>query len=261
LQLTPEEGEVNYRPRQTDGSLLPADVALSSPVPTGEVVRLGAGDSAILQFDTRFTLSNDGNEPASVLIVSVDQDPSDPSVTDVDEETIAPTEVTVRTDGPAGEATAVALDPSLVPEGCHVTPVSLESVDALGNTRVPAATVKRIMAKPIYRDGEGQPADAETIESLEETLRETAACLATGRPEYYLPFLSQDYLLMILSPGGEWSSEMGDGSEPPVPLALDVRVQPDGRITARIDYKDGNNPPLVTFVRGEGRWLIDYISV
>jgi hypothetical protein len=257
LRMNQHEGELNYRPRQADGSLLSAEEALNSPIPIGQAVTLAAGDAALLHVDTDFTLANDGAVPASVLVVLVDQDPSDPSVIEIDEETPVPTE---GGDRPEGAPTAVPIDPSLVPEGCHATPMSLESLDELLNTRVPAATVKRIMSKPIYRDGEGQPADAATIASLEETLREMAVCLSTGRVEYYLPFLSQDYIMMSMSPGGEWSSEMGDGTVPPVPEAFDVRIQSDGRITARIDFRDGGSPPLITFVRGEERWQIDYNS-
>jgi hypothetical protein len=44
-------------------------------------------------------------------------------------------------------------------------------------------------------------------------------------------------------------------------LAFDVRVQADGRITATVDFRDGENPKLVTFVYGADRWQIDYVGV
>lgn len=261
LHLTHERGELNHRSRQPDGTLLPADQALNSPIPTGQAVTLGTGDSTLIQGEPDYSLFNDGADAATVLILTVKQGSGDEVEVDGSEAgTIEPTVAAVQVEGTPVESSPEAVTGDLGPEDCHTTPMTIESLDALLSTPVPAATAARIMDKPIYRSGEGDPADEATIASLDATLREMSACIATGDVERYLPFLSTDFIMLSFVPGGEWNTKIGDGNVPPIPVAFDVRIQADGRITATVDFRDGENPKFVTFANDGERWQIDYIS-
>ncbi len=153
--------------------------------------------------------------------------------------------------------------------GCSVEPLTAEEVLALvqraaGNA-APAAT-------PISTDpGAGIPASAATVAAITETLSMAAACTAAGDINRLLALLSDDYIVresfapekIAIAPGTPPATSTratpAGRSFGGITVA-NVRLLPDGRVSAAVTGGIATTGATVVFVQDENRWLIDEVN-
>jgi hypothetical protein len=106
----------------------------------------------------------------------------------------------------------------------------------------------------------GEPADAEAIAGITETLERLAACGRPVRERQIAAFYSDDYFRRPATRAGIRYNGYGP-AEPPegslLPLE-DVRLLPDGRVGV-LDRYGAENGTFLVFVERDGRWLIDEV--
>lgn len=134
--------------------------------------------------------------------------------------------------------------------------------NAYFGTPLTTPTIEAMLAKPRYGAGDGSLADAATVSQIRDTLIQTEACGDLDHVYNVLGIFSVDFLAANLVFEDMTYEELGSGwTFPPTsatvtPIAIwDVRMQPDGRVTAKIE-SDGQTA-LYTFVRTGDHWQID----
>jgi hypothetical protein len=109
--------------------------------------------------------------------------------------------------------------------------------------------------------GAGEPADAVVAIAVDAVMVQLAACLNSGDYGRVYALFSDQALAVILLP--EDIALVASGTPEPIPadqgflppIVWDVRIQPDGRVTAIVEF-DGEYA-LVTFVWNGERYLIE----
>lgn len=121
---------------------------------------------------------------------------------------------------------------------------------------------------------EGEPADRATRAAVLDTIRQAAACINAGNILALSALYTDDFFLREAATEGPPSEEdlaffaaepeaLPAGGQVAILAVLDIRVLPDGRAAALIDYFDPfGEPPgparnLFMLVEQDGRWLID----
>ncbi|MGH2559927.1 MAG: hypothetical protein ACRDJH_12745 [Thermomicrobiales bacterium] len=251
VELNVVAGSAVTRPRGDDGTLLPAD----GSIPAGTPVTMLAGDSAVIHFGAAFRMES--STASVVTLVTIEQNTARAQGLQGN--------VEKQATGGAFPATVTSMVQQQVtadipsPEECTIAPRSVESLE-------------RLMAMPIagtpdafrFQPGDGEPADAETVLAITATMREVAACYNAGDALRTYALYTDAALQPALQPGDVERARRGEppsgNLNTPMPLVEDVRLQPDGRVTAKVDFN--GEKTLIVFVRSDDgeRWLIDLFN-
>jgi hypothetical protein len=144
-------------------------------------------------------------------------------------------------------------------EDCTVTPRSVESLRSIVERQPADGTDVRIPIR--FAPGEGEPADALTVNAVTDVMNELAACYNAGDLLRIYGLFTDDALVPALLPEDVDEAAVAtpdpitDGHLYEAPEIWDVRVQPDGRVTAMVDFND--ELALITFAWNGERYLID----
>lgn len=156
---------------------------------------------------------------------------------------------TPTTDGPAG-----------VPaELCTIAPRSVDSLRLLIEVRSADGTDIRIPIR--FAPGEGEPADVLTSDAVKSVMNELAACYNAGDLLRIYGLFTDNALIPALLPEDVAAAAVATplpittGHQYEEPVVWDVRVQPDGRVTAMVDFN--GETALITFAWNGDRYLID----
>lgn len=141
---------------------------------------------------------------------------------------------------------------------CQVAPRTVESLQAIIEEQPADGTDVRIPVR--FAPGEGTPADPATALAVTTVMTEVAACYNAGDLLRIYGLFTDNALIPALLP--EDVAEAAQATPEPitsngyeVPEVTDVRVQPDGRVTAMVIFND--ELALVTFAWNGERYLVD----
>lgn len=170
----------------------------------------------------------------------------------------------------AQETTPVAELGPPSPAECQVEPRSPEEIAALGATPAARAATPEVVMPMTLPDGE--PADAETVAALVQTVREVIACAEARDLPRLLALYSDSYITehvlaaepVPIIPGGPPEGRTLPATPPAAadrtPVVEAARLLPDGRAAARVTaVAPGSRVDIVLFVRVGERWLIDEV--
>ena len=153
------------------------------------------------------------------------------------------------------------------PRECRIPPRTIESLAALLDA--PEQTGD---AAPVDSEAtEGEPADAETVARVTETVRELFACQNDNDFLRVFAFFTDDYLRRSFAAAGTTQEDLDFFAVATGALAPEerqavavraVRVLPDGRVRALVVGRNpAADPPefadFTIFVEQDGRYLID----
>lgn len=205
---------------------------------------VGAGMSVFGDGGAAGRIANEGDTAADVLVltVSIRDDLGGGSHAGTSSTSDQPASPSSRADG-----NDVA---------CDVEPLTDARVDAMLG-RLTEADARALWSRPRFAPGDGAPATPQVAANIERTVQEFVACIREGGAPKLLSFFSVAMLGTMIDPAESIDDNM---TAQPVAGPLDVRVwdirtQPDGRVTAKVEL-DGS-ALLLTFEQDEGRWLID----
>lgn len=160
----------------------------------------------------------------------------------------------------AQDSTPSGDGPQGVPaELCTVEPRSVASLQALIEQRPADGTDIRIPIR--FSPGEGESADVLTTDAVTAVMSELAACYNAGDLLRIYGLFTDNALIPALLPEDVSAAAVAtplpitSGSLYEEPIVWDVRVQPDGRVTALVDFND--EVALITFAWNGERYLID----
>ncbi|MDP9368732.1 MAG: hypothetical protein M3Q03_10740 [Chloroflexota bacterium] len=166
-------------------------------------------------------------------------------------------------------ATPEVLDPTL----CAVEPRTIENVQQILGT--PAVEEATPAASPVALETpfvlpQGSSAEADAVDEVTATVRETLACLNAGDTLRYLALHTDTYVARLAVEGVLSQAQLDTFAAPPTPLdpaaqigliaTEDIRMLADGRIAVLIrQAHPTEGPQRVFFVMAEqgGRYLID----
>jgi hypothetical protein len=124
--------------------------------------------------------------------------------------------------------------------------------------------IDAVLSKPAYGPGEGVPAGPDVAAEIRALLTQQIACGDSDHIAEYFSSYSTDFLgTYLVFEDSSYAEFLSGSTFPPISDVLpaiavwDVRVQPDGRVTAKIEY--AGDAEFVTFVNTDGRWQIDEI--
>jgi hypothetical protein len=144
-------------------------------------------------------------------------------------------------------------------EQCTVTPRSVESLQAIIERQPADGTDVRIPIR--FAPGEGESADVLTANAVTGVMDELAACYNAGDLLRIYGLFTDNALIPALLPEDIEQAKVStpepitDSRLYEPPIVWDVRVQPDGRVTALVDFND--ELALITFAWNGERYLID----
>ncbi len=236
---------------------------------------LSAGETAFLRDGAFFSIVNPGPDRVRAMVLTVDPGAAEAEVW---EETIASSVygTPAPQEMPPGPMATPNADSLVVtPEECDVEPRSVDSIRALAGLGQPR-TVGGGIIEPPFEDQlpQGPAADEAIVAAVTAAEREYRACLTARDFPRLLALLTDERggeLLAELSDedkrlllDGQWTPQPGPERMALFPLR-DVRLLPDGRVGAIVEYGFGPpNPPrqfdgshFQTYKLVDGRWLID----
>jgi hypothetical protein len=179
------------------------------------------------------------------------------------------------THGPAASAqnSSAAATPVIAdPAECLIEPRPREDFMALTEA-TPGVLQSEIqgiaVATPIMPTG-GVPADPSIVAAVTETVEESVACLNAGDIARFTALYTDEAFFLAYGGGEITDPELAEQQLaslatpqplPPdervgIPAIRDVRVLPDGRVTAIISTTDGES--LAVLSRSDGRYLYDW---
>jgi hypothetical protein len=167
----------------------------------------------------------------------------------------------------AGAASPVAVDP----RACRVAPRPLADFVALAEA-TPGLLRSQLNGSPIATPpmpAGGAPADPTIVAAVTATVVESAACLNAGDLPRYLALFTDEAFFRAYGGGGagdeDFERQLATLATPqPLPAAQqvrsptvdDVRVLPDGRVTAIVRSNFGES--LVVFAESDGQYRFDW---
>jgi len=153
------------------------------------------------------------------------------------------------------------------PAECRIAPRSIDSIASALATPIAGTPTT---AKPEGAVATGQPADAaETVAAVTALAREATACGNLGDYRRVFALYTDNGLRVFAADRGMTAEQLaGALAATPVPLAeaswqgvrvRNVRIQPDGRVTAFIDFRSpqGVGSVFVALVHQGDRYLVD----
>lgn len=150
-------------------------------------------------------------------------------------------------------------------EDCRVEPRSLEEYAALAAGEAQAVSATPILGTPPPLPVSGTSADPAVITDVSETVAQLVACTNAGDLLRLAALYSDEALARFGGAGGESLEQLTRLATPePLPAEReavlesveDVRVLPDGRVTAVTTVNGRRN--LLEFVEEDGRYLVNF---
>lgn len=144
-------------------------------------------------------------------------------------------------------------------EFCTIAPRSVDSLQKLVEVRSTDGTDIRIPIR--FAPGEGEPADVLTIDAVTSVMNQLAACYNAGDLLRIYGLFTDNALIPALLPEDVAAAAVAtplpitSGSLYVEPTVWDVRVQPDGRVTAMVEFN--GELALITFAWDGEQYLID----
>lgn len=162
----------------------------------------------------------------------------------------------------AAQEGALATPPGMVlASDCQAEPRPLEDFSAIVDA-TPGSFAELLEGTPIATavpPTGGVPAEPAVVEEINTAIEQIGACTATTDVRLFSALWTDDFFRRTLS-GTDLSNVLGATPVPiqepiPLPVIDEVRVLPDGRITAMGRSEDGMG--VFVFVESEGRYLLD----
>jgi len=215
---------------------------------------LHSGDAAFIDVGAAFTLAVEPQWSAAVTLLTIAPNSAlvAPVTGDAGGGTPTATSATSAT-GTSGSPVPAAV--------CTTERLSEESVNAIAGTPIPQPTVDAILARERFAPGAGTPAEPEMVAVIEAINGQLVACLNAGETMRSFALFSPAWFAESLGEGMTYAGlDVIAVPNRPLgqPTTWDVRVQADGRITAKVE-QDGA-ASLFTYVAQDGRWLIDAVD-
>jgi hypothetical protein len=247
-----EAGRVRHEPQS--GASTPASHAPNGELTWWQGSVEGADEEMLIAGDTvffdqaRFDLVGEPGENAEVAILTVS--PNAAALQGVEFDGPTPTAEAAT---PAGQATPIAA------AECDTPPLTEETFNRWFGTPISEEEGMAVVNRSIWGPKDGAPADAATTAAIEDTLREFAACTSAADAPRVVAFFSFALLAMYFvsddSTYDSFVSGLSFSDDVGAPIVWGVRLQTDGRVTAKVEQY--GEATLYTFVHDEGRWLID----
>ncbi|HEV2107151.1 MAG TPA: hypothetical protein VGR16_02720 [Thermomicrobiales bacterium] len=274
-----DSGSLRLRHLAGELDVFRGGTATGQPVLADREVTLTAGDAAVITGGAVLTVANAGDDRLRAVFFTIRADSPFPEPGAIVATPSAMASPIITEDGatPAGRAdSAEPVDPA----ECDVEPRPVELTPLVTGTPEPREGEPGYTPEPVIEREEqlpqGQPADTRTIAAVQSLEREFAACYNAGDLPRVLALMTDEAARELLSDllegepvTAESVTDLLATQAGPLPyeewIALfpvrDVRVLPDGRVGAIVEWGSPGEPTVVQEANFHIYELVDFQGV